>query len=93
MRLITGTTGLVGSHLLARLLTDEPLDVRALYRSEKKKELALSMLRFCYPMAAEHLEKVEWQKVDILDIDRLHQAFVGVKEVYHCAGYVRVWHQ
>ena len=37
MILLTGATGLVGSHILFQLLT-EGKKVRALYRSEKGKE-------------------------------------------------------
>ena len=73
MILITGATGLVGSHLIQQLVkTDSP--VRALYR----KEIPLN----------EFGTKVDWVKGDILDIFSLEDAMQGVKQVYHCAAIV-----
>jgi dihydroflavonol-4-reductase len=73
MILVTGATGLLGSHLVKRLVAaGEP--VRAMYRS--------SIPTF------EHAEKVDWVKADILDIVSLEEALNGVTQVYHCAAIV-----
>lgn len=73
MILVTGATGLVGSHLLQQLIKlDKP--VRAIYR-EVVPDISFK-------------EKVQWVKGDILDVVALEEALQGVDEVYHCAGIV-----
>jgi dihydroflavonol-4-reductase len=73
MILITGASGLLGSHLLKQLVKDAQ-PVRALYRSTIP--------------AIEGADKVEWIKGDILDIVSLEEAMKGVQHVYHCAAVV-----
>lgn len=73
MILVTGATGLVGSHLLQQLIsTGEP--VRALYR-------------YAVPEIP-GTEKVQWVKGDILDTISLEEAMQHVTQVYHCAAVV-----
>ena len=73
MILVTGATGLVGSHLIKALVA-QGRTVRALYRSE-------------IPVTPE-ASAIEWFKADILDIVALEEAMVGVQQVYHCAAIV-----
>jgi dihydroflavonol-4-reductase len=88
MFLVTGATGLVGTHLVAALLDAGEKPVRALYRSEEKQKLSIELIRFCYPHLADKLAQIEWHQADILDIDGLAEAFEGVTEVYHTAAFV-----
>lgn len=73
MLLITGASGLLGSHLLAQLV-QEGREVRALYRN-------------AIPEIA-GADKVDWVQGDILDIVSLEEAMDGVDQVYHCAAMV-----
>lgn len=73
MILVTGASGLVGSHLLQQL-RHAGIAVKALYRES-------------IPTIA-HTEGVEWVKGDILDIVALEESMVGVDQVYHCAAVV-----
>lgn len=73
MILVTGATGLVGSHLLQALL-NKGEKVRALYRS-------------VIPQIPGS-EKIDWVKGDILDVLSLEEAMQGVQQVYHCAAIV-----
>jgi len=73
MILVTGATGLVGSHLIQHLVM-QGRKVKALYRSSIP--------------AFEGHEQVEWIKGDILDVISLQEALEGVDEVYHCAAIV-----
>src|SRR5690554_914992 len=85
MNLITGGTGLVGSHLLLLLLENNE-NVRAIYRSEKNKEKTRVLFEL---YKKEHFfEKIEWVQADINDIPTLEKAFEGITHVYHCAAYV-----
>lgn len=80
MILVTGGTGLVGSHLLLELAASGQ-KVRALYRTEKS--LAQPQLN-----AVRSHTNIEWVKGDIIDIPSLEEAFTDVDIVYHCAAYI-----
>lgn len=71
--LVTGGTGLVGSHLIQSLV------------STGKKIIALH--RGTVPSHLQH-DSIKWIKGDILDIVALEAAMVGVEQVYHCAAIV-----
>jgi dihydroflavonol-4-reductase len=75
MVLVTGATGLLGSHLVGALL-QKGEGVRALYRSDAGQ----------LPYAQD--PHIEWIKADILDVVAVEQAMDGVQQVYHCAGVV-----
>ncbi len=87
MVLVTGGTGLVGSHLLLELVRSKT-KVRAIYRSESK--LALVRKVFSYYTPDSHLlfNEIEWVKADILDIPALETAFKGIEYVYHAAALI-----
>ena len=85
MVLITGATGLVGSHLALNLLENNE-NVRAIYRTvssiEKTKSLfALYKKEFLF-------EKIEWVQADVTDIPSLEIAFANMEYVYHCAALI-----
>ncbi|WP_194766682.1 NAD-dependent epimerase/dehydratase family protein [Tamlana sp. I1] len=87
MILVTGGTGLVGAHLLYKLITSGK-EVRALYRNENKLKHTKSVFS-CYTEDYKPLfNAIEWVKADILDIPSLTEAFKGVTQVYHCAALV-----
>lgn len=73
MILVTGATGLVGGHLLRRLVAGGH-KVRAIYRSVIPE--------------SDISKQVEWVKADILDVIALEEAMQGVNQVYHCAAVV-----
>lgn len=88
MVLVTGGTGLLGSHLLVRLVQSHN-NVRVLYRSTAKKESVQKVFTYYFKTeAAQFLEKLEWVEGDILDLYTLGQSFEGVTHVCHCAGFV-----
>jgi dihydroflavonol-4-reductase len=73
MILVTGGTGLVGTHLITAL-AEAGKQVKAIYRSVIPE----------FPGS----EKVSWQQADILDIPSLEEVMRDVKHVYHCAAIV-----
>lgn len=87
MILVTGSTGLVGSHLLYKLASDGE-KVRAIYRNEQKLANIKNVFS-CYTDDYEPIfNAIEWFKADILDIPSLTDAFINITYVYHCAAYV-----
>ncbi|WP_103326605.1 NAD-dependent epimerase/dehydratase family protein [Bacteroidetes bacterium endosymbiont of Geopemphigus sp.] len=86
--LVTGATGLLGSHLLLYLLQGTQ-EVRALKRKGSIFENIQCLLRYYEPENSEALfKKIEWAEADLLDIPALDEALKGVCEVYHAAGMV-----
>jgi dihydroflavonol-4-reductase len=85
MILITGATGLVGSHLAIHLLENDE-NVRAIYRNENSIVKTKSLFEL-YKIS--HLfDKIEWIQADINDITTLEIAFENIEYVYHCAALV-----
>lgn len=87
MILVTGGTGLVGSHLLYKLICNGE-KVRAIYRNPKKLENIKNVFS-CY--TSNYLELyncIEFVEADILDISLLTNAFKNIEYVYHCAAFV-----
>jgi len=85
--LVTGTTGLLGSHLTAALLLQNK-KVRALYRDKSKIENTRQILSYYTNDADKYFAQIEWFEADVTDYFSLQEAFTGVTEVYHCAGLV-----
>lgn len=88
MVLVSGGTGLLGSHLLFAL-TSKGNKVRAIYRNAAKIE-SVKKVFFVYTQenAEKYFSRIEWIEADVLDISSLEIAFKGVDIVYHLAGVV-----
>ncbi len=85
MVLVTGGTGLVGSHLLLHLIENGE-SVRAIYRNLETIQKAKNL--FSYYKKENLFEKVNWLQADILDVPSLEIAFEKVDYVYHCAAFI-----
>lgn len=88
MILVTGSTGLLGSHVVCDLVANG-YNVRALFRSESRKKVVVDLIQFYYPETASILlNKIEWFQGDILDLIELEDAMTGCEKVVHCAALV-----
>lgn len=88
MILVTGATGLLGSHVVCELLS-KGYEVRAMYRTEKRQQRVNELVRYYYPeQAVELLQKLSWLKGEILDLTDLEDAMKDCSEVIHCAALV-----
>lgn len=87
MILVTGSTGLVGAHLLYKLVSKGE-KVKAIYRSERKLEHVKNVFSCYTDDYMPFFESIEWVQGDILDVPSLEEAFKGVTYVYHCAAFV-----
>jgi len=85
MILVTGATGLVGSHLLVQLLQKNEV-VKALFRCEKQLEKVKNVFAFHHQSIL--FDKINWIKGDITDISSLEIAFENITHVYHCAALI-----
>lgn len=87
MILVTGGTGLLGSHLLLQLML-QGKSVRAIYRTEAKRDSVAKIFGYYQKNAGELSQKIEWIHGDVLDVMSLEEALDDVTEVYHCAAAV-----
>jgi len=89
MILVTGGTGLVGSHLLLELVKSGD-KVRAIHR--KDSDLQAVKHVFSYYIPADEIDflfsKIEWKEANLNDIPALTGAFTGITTVYHCAALI-----
>ena len=86
MILVTGGTGLVGSHLLYHLSLQND-EIRAIYRTKSSIEKAKKVFEY-YTKDRLLFEKIEWFQADITKVPDMILAFQNVKHVYHCAAFI-----
>ncbi|TXD53468.1 MULTISPECIES: SDR family oxidoreductase [unclassified Polaribacter] len=86
MILVTGGTGLVGSHLLYHLSLENDT-IRAIYRTEASLEKVKKVFSL-YTSDEKLFAKIEWFLADITQVPAMIPAFIGVKQVYHCAAFI-----
>ncbi|MFT4780778.1 MAG: dihydroflavonol-4-reductase [Psychroserpens sp.] len=87
MILITGGTGLVGSHLLFKLVSNDT-SVRAIYRRAHKLESVKKVFSYYTDDVETFYNKIEWVEANINDIPSLEAAFIDITHVYHCAAFI-----
>lgn len=88
MNLVTGATGLLGSHVLIELTKRDQV-VRAAYRNQHKiGQIKLLFDYYFKAAAAEKWKLVEWVEADLLDLEDIKTLIDGCDYVYHCAALV-----
>ena len=90
MILVTGGSGLVGSHLLYMLVKGGQ-NVRATCRPSSNLDVIKEVFSLYTetPKATAHLfQKIEWVIADITEVPALSDAFIGVTHVYHAAALI-----
>ncbi len=86
MNLVTGATGLLGTHVMLELL-QRGERVRALSRNESNIEIVKTVFDF-YSPAEKLYENIEWVLGDVMETDTLQEAMKNCTQVYHCAAIV-----
>lgn len=87
MILVTGGTGLVGTHLLYDLTRSGKM-VRALKRDESNVANIRKVFSYYTSDPDTLLKNIEWVNADLLDVHTLLDAMNGITEIYHCAAMV-----
>lgn len=87
MILVTGGTGLVGSHLLYFLLKKNER-VRAIQRKNSELNSVKKVFALYTSEVDSLFNKIEWVEANITDIPALTLAFENITKVYHCAAFI-----
>lgn len=86
MILVTGGTGLVGSHLLFHL-SEKGAKIRAIYRTKSTLESVKKVFNY-YTDDSKYFDAIEWMQADITDVPSMIPAFKNIDIVYHCAAFI-----
>lgn len=87
MVLVTGGTGLVGAHLILRLL-QSGVAVKAIHRKTSNLKEVEKVFGYYTGQAGELFQKIIWTEADLNDLPALDMAFKDITHVYHCAGLI-----
>jgi len=87
MILVTGASGLLGSHLILSLVK-KGYEVKALGTNESSKLKALQTFKTYNEKDASLFDKIQWCFGDICDSEFLYELLEEVDYVYHCAAVV-----
>jgi dihydroflavonol-4-reductase len=87
MILVTGGTGLLGSHLLYELAR-MGRKIRAIKRNTSDTSMVRRVFAYYCANPDELLKNIEWFDADLIDFGAIDDAFDGIREVYHVGAVV-----
>ena len=87
MILVTGGTGLVGSHLLFDLISSGK-QVRVLKRNSSDFKLVQKIFSYYSDTPEMLAAKIEWVDGDLLDFASIEDSLDGISEIYHAGAAV-----
>ncbi len=87
MILVTGGTGMVGSHLLYKLVSANK-KVRATYRRAHKIDTVKRVFSYYTNDVETLFNNIEWVEANINDVPALELDFKDIDFVYHCAAFI-----
>ncbi len=87
MILVTGGTGLVGSHLLYQLMLQGE-SVVAIHRKNSNLNAVKNVFSYYTDTTESLFSSIKWIEADITDVPSLTLAFQDITHVYHCAALI-----
>ena len=87
MILVTGSTGLVGTHLLLELVKKHER-IQATHRASSNLKRVLDTFALYVDDPLSLYKRIDWIEADVTDVESLLHAMDGVDYVYHTAAYV-----
>lgn len=87
MDVVTGISGLVGSHVALELLV-HGRPVRGLVRKGSDRAIIRKIFNHYRRDGNALFDRIKWSETDLLDVVGLREAFTGAERVFHCAALV-----
>lgn len=87
MILVTGGTGLVGSHLLYHLLLKHDA-IKAIHQKTSDLDAVKNVFSYYTSDFENIFNRINWVEASLSNIPKLESALEGVHKVYHCAALV-----
>jgi dihydroflavonol-4-reductase len=87
MILVTGGTGLLGSHLLLELVREHN-EVVAVKRPSSDLEAVRHIFSYYTGEVEELFRLIDWVDIDLMNYAEVERAMIDIDQVYHCAGLV-----
>ena len=87
MILVTGGTGLVGSHLLLELLRKGGR-IRAIKRTSSQTEKVIKVFSYYVEDPQEYFSRIDWVDADLIDYQSVSESMLEIDQVYHCAAFI-----
>ncbi len=87
MILVTGGTGLIGSHLLFHLISNGN-KVRSNYRTKESIDKVHNVFGYYTDNPSDLVEQIDWVRADITNLGGLDSLFDGIYQVFHCAALI-----
>lgn len=87
MNLVTGATGLLGSHVVLKLL-QQGKTVVAAKQANSDVQKVKRLFSYYVSNADDLFNKINWVNIDLNDVFSIEDALNGIEIVYHCAGFV-----
>lgn len=91
MILVTGGTGLVGSHLLLQLAQQNE-NIVAIHRKKSDLDTVKKVFSYYSSDFEQLFNSITWIEADLKDIPALSTAFKGIIKVYHSAALISFSH-
>lgn len=90
MILVTGGTGLLGSHVLYELAR-QGRKVRAIKRETSDVDMVRRVFSYYSDQPDDLLKNIDWFTADLMDFGLIGDALDGIKEVYHVGAVVSLY--
>ena len=87
MNLVIGATGILGSHVVLKLLQNNEEVIAGKQKTSDIKKVE-KLFSYYTTNAKQLFEKIKWVDVDVSDIYSIEEALEGVSIVYNCSGFV-----
>lgn len=87
MVLVTGGTGLLGSHLLLDLVKSGK-EIRAIKRANSNTGMVRKVFSYYISNPDELAGKIKWVDADLMDFGAIEDAMQGITEIYHAGAVV-----
>lgn len=87
MNLVIGATGILGGHVVLKLLQNNQPVIAGKQKTSDLKKVE-KLFSYYDPNYKLLFEKIKWIDVDVNDIYSIEEALEGITNVYNCSGFV-----